>query len=84
LIQISKNLTDEQQTNSFQFFDTMEIAPPHDCKIQISFQQRWWINSFIGNRQCMYYLVVRALTISNFCFSCSFGRSYKKTLFSEK
>jgi hypothetical protein len=39
----------------------------------------WWINSLIGNHQCMYNLIVRALTISNFGFSCSFGHSYKKT-----
>jgi hypothetical protein len=62
----------------------MEISPPHDCKIPFSFQQRWLINSLIGNRQCTYYLIVRALTISIFCFSCSLGRSYKKILFSER
>jgi hypothetical protein len=62
----------------------MEIAPPHDCNILIYFQQRWLINSLMGNPQCMHYLIVHALMISNFCFSYSFGRSYEKTLFSER
>jgi hypothetical protein len=75
---------DRQATNSFQFLDTMEIAPPHDCKILFSFQRRWLINSLIGDCQCTYYLIVRALTISIFCFSCSLGHSYKKILFLER
>ncbi len=72
---------DRQVTNSFQFLTPWTLLPPHDCEIPISFQWRWWINSLIGNGQCMYYLIVRALTISNFGFSCSFGRSYKKNCF---
>ncbi len=65
-------------------FDTMEIAPPHDRKIAFSFHQRWLLNSWISNRQCMYFSIVRALMISNFCFSCSCGHSCKKnTVFRE-
>jgi hypothetical protein len=78
---------DRQATNSFQFLTPWKsppTPPPHDCKNQISFHWQWWINSLIGNCQCMYYLIVRALTISNFGFSCSFGCSYRKTLFSER
>ncbi len=68
---------DRRATNSFQFFDTLEIAPPHDHKIAFSFQRHLLINSLIGNHQCTYYSIERALTISNFYFSCSCGRSYK-------
>ncbi len=75
---------DRPAPNSRRFFDTMKIAPPHDCEIAFSFQWRWLLNSLISDCQCMYFSIVRALKISNFCFSCSCGRSYKKTLFSER
>jgi hypothetical protein len=71
--------TNRPAPNSRQFFDTMEIAPPHDREIAFSFQRRWLLNSLISDHQCTYFLIVRALTISNFCFSCSCGRSYEKT-----
>ncbi len=38
----------------------MEIAPPPNCKIAFSFQQRWLINSLIGNCQCTYFSIVSA------------------------
>jgi hypothetical protein len=75
---------DRPAPNSRQFFDTMKIAPPHDREISFSFQRHWLLNSLISNCQCTYFSIVRALTISIFCFSCSCGRSYKKTLFSER
>ncbi len=76
---VTKNQTDKQQTASI--FLTPWKLPPHDCKIPFSFQQRWRINSLIGDCQCMNYLIICALTISNLGFSCSFGHSYKKHCF---
>jgi hypothetical protein len=75
---------DRPAPNSRRFFDTMGIAPHHDHKIAFSFQRCWLLNSLISDRQCTYFSIVRALTISNFCFCCSCGGSYKKTLFSER
>jgi hypothetical protein len=80
---LTKNWTGKQQTAS-DFSTPWTLPPPHDCKIPFSFQWRWCINSLIGNCQCTYYLIVRALTISIFCFSCSLGHSHKKTLFLER
>jgi hypothetical protein len=80
---VTINRTDKQQTAS-NFSTPWKSPPPHDCKIAFSFQRRLLINSLIGNSQCTYFSIVRALTISNLCFSCSCGRPYKKTLFSER
>jgi hypothetical protein len=79
----SKNWTDEKQTAS-NFLTPWKLPPPHDHEIAFSFQRCCLNNTLIGNHQCTYYSIVCALTISKFCFSCSFGRSYKKTLFSER
>ncbi len=54
------------QTNPI--FDTLEIAYPYDLKIAISAQWRSAKNTKIGDRQCTYFLIVRALNISNFYF----------------
>ena len=45
--------------------------PPHRRDFPIDLQQRWSINRKIGDRQCTYYLIVRALTIADCCFFCS-------------
>ncbi len=47
-------------------FDTLEIAYPYDRKIAISVQRRSAKNTKIGDCQCTYFLIVRALNISNF------------------
>jgi hypothetical protein len=66
---LHNQIPDRQATNRVQFFNTMKFPPPpNDCKIPISFQRRWLINSSIDNPQCMFYLIVHALTIANFCF----------------
>jgi hypothetical protein len=80
---VTKNQTDKQKTAS-NFSTPWKSPPPHDHKDVFSFQQPCLINSLIGNCQCMYFSIVRALTILIFCFSCSCGRSYKKTLFLER
>jgi hypothetical protein len=49
-------------------FDTTRIAPPHRRDFTIDLQQCWSINRKIGDRQCTYYLIVRALTVADCCF----------------
>jgi hypothetical protein len=51
----------------------MRIAPPppHHCEFIIDLQQCWSINRKIGDRQCTYYLNVRALTVTDRIFFCS-------------
>jgi len=56
------------RTKRGHFFDTMRIAPPHRCDFMIDLQQCWSINRKIGDRQCTYYLIVRALTVADCCF----------------
>ena len=48
-----------------------ENCPPHRCEFTIDLQQCWSINRKIGNRQCTYYLIVGALTVTDCCFFCS-------------
>ena len=51
--------------------DKMIIDPPHRRDFTIDLQQCWSINRKIGDRQCTYYLIVRALTVADCCFFCS-------------
>ena len=62
--------TDRRQTKRGPFFDKMIIPPPHCRNFPIDLQQRWSINRKIGNRQCTFYLIVRALTVAVFLFFC--------------
>ncbi len=80
---VTKNWTIEQQTAS-NFFTQWKSPLPHERDIVSSFQQHCLINSLIGNCQCMYFSIVHALMISNFCFPCGFGGSYVKKIFSER
>ncbi len=68
-----KNWTESNKQHPT-FWHHENCPPPMVAKIPISFQRRWLINSIIGNCQC----TLRALTISNICFLCSFDHSYKK------
>jgi hypothetical protein len=60
--------TDRRRTKRGQFFDTMRITPSHHHDFTIDLQQCWSINRKIGNRQCTYYLIVHALTVTDCCF----------------
>ena len=63
--------TDRRRTKRGRVFDTMRIAPPHCRNFTIDLQQCWSINRKISNRQCTYYLIVRALTVADCVFfSC--------------
>ncbi len=63
---------DRCRTNRVRFLAKMIIAPPpHCCDFTIDLQQCWLINRKIGDPQCTYYLIVRALTIADCCFFCS-------------
>ena len=67
--------TDRRRTKRGPFFNTMRFPPPHCRNFTIDLQQRWSINHKIGDRQCTYYLIVRALTVADCCFFCSYRRS---------
>jgi hypothetical protein len=60
--------TDRRRTNRVRFFVKMIIAPPHRRDFTIDLQQRWSINRKIGDCQCTYYLIVRALTVAVLLF----------------
>ncbi len=79
----ARNWTDQHQTAA-KFLTPWKSPPPHDCEIAFSFQRPWLLNLLISDRQCTYFSIVCALTISNFCFCCSCYHSYKKILFSER
>ena len=68
--QSSKNTqkTDRRRTKRGSFFDTMRISPPHHCNFTIDLQRCWLINRKIGDCQCTYYLIVRALTVAFLLF----------------
>ena len=53
------------------FWHYENCPPPHRRNFTIDLQQCWSINRKIGNHQCTYYLVVRALTVADCCFFCS-------------
>jgi hypothetical protein len=60
--------TDRRRTKRGRVFDTMRINPPHRRDFTIDLQKCWLINRKIGDRQCTYYLIVRALTVTDCCF----------------
>ncbi len=77
---VTKNRTDKKQQQASDFFDTMEIAPPHDCKIAISVQRH-----SVTNIKIVYFLIVCALMISNFCLFFSVVlMCARMTIFSQK
>ena len=41
---------------------------PHRRDFTIDLQQCWSINRKIGDSQCTYYLIVRALAVADYCF----------------
>jgi hypothetical protein len=63
-----KNRLDRRQTKRGPFFAKMIIPPPHHRDFPIDLQQRWSINRKIGDRQCTYYSIVRALTVAVLLF----------------
>ena len=58
----------KRRTKRGPFFAKMMIPPPHRHNFSIDLQQRWTINWRTGNRQCTYYLIVRALTVAVLLF----------------
>jgi len=62
--------TDAKQSSNKErpFFRQDDNPPPHRRNFPIDLQQRWSINWKIGDRQCTYYLIVRALTVAILLF----------------
>ena len=59
----------EQRSNKERPFFRQDDNPlPHRCDFPIDLQQRWSINRKIGDRQCTYYSIVRALTVAVLLF----------------
>jgi len=59
----------EQRSNKERhFFRQDDNPPPHHHDFLIDLQQRWSINWKIGDRQCTYYSIVRALTVAVLLF----------------
>ena len=67
-----KNLqkTDRCATKRGPFSASLNMAPPHDCKIAITVNRRWYTKSKIGNRHAMYNQILHGMTIAD-CFFCN-------------
>ncbi len=59
-------MTDAEQREAL--FRQDDNPPPLRHNFPIDLQQRWSINQKIGDRQCTYYLIVRALTVAVLLF----------------